>query len=258
MTTIQSVVRAVQILDLIAQEPEPLTVRSIASRLNLNVSTAHHLVRTLAQEDYVYQLPAGTYCLSHAIPRLYQSYQRNFHVDDGLMGILRDVARQSRETAYISSWHNGDAVIESIIEGPQAVRVTGMHVGYYGFAHARAGSKVLLAYLDGPAREAYLATHALDRLTNNTLTNREALTAHLALIAEQGIAFDREEFSQGVYCVAAPIFAANGEIAYSLSVSAPDSRFKEREAELVRIVMEAAAEASTLLGYRHQPQQGLT
>ena len=82
MTLIQSVQRALHILNLLAEQPEPLTVREISRRLGLNISTAHHLVRTLAAENYIYQLPNGAYCLSHAIPGLYESYRHNLQVDD--------------------------------------------------------------------------------------------------------------------------------------------------------------------------------
>ena len=153
-------------------------------------------------------------------------------------------------TNKIVGSHIVDAVIESIVEGAYAVRVSGMHVGFRGWAHARAGAKVLLAQLNDDMLDSYVAANPLLPLTRNTLTDLGAFKAHLQQVREQGYAYDREEYGEGVCCVAAPIFAANGQAAYSLSVSVPRSRFDESEAEILALVTGAAAQASTLLGFR--------
>lgn len=247
---IQSVTRALRILDTLAAHPEGLTVKEIAGHAQLNVSTTHHLVNTLKASGYVSGLGNGTYCLGSAIPRLYSAFLATMHSDKHLHEILQSLAKLTNETAYIGAWHNGEVVIEAIVEGSQALRVGGLYVGYSGYTHARATGKALLAYLNPQELDAYLASHRLVPVTPYTLQSEEELRAQLRLIAEQGFAVDREEFAEGVCCVAAPVFTAEGQAVAALTVSAPAWRFTQNEHQLVDLVVRAAHDASAAFGFR--------
>src|SRR5258705_12783851 len=56
---IQSVSRALRILEEVARSPRPLPVKVIARRCRLNVSTAYHLTRTLCYEGYLVRQADG-------------------------------------------------------------------------------------------------------------------------------------------------------------------------------------------------------
>ena len=58
---IQSVSRALRILDTLTRHPQGAGVVDIAKQLGLNVSTTHHLVNTLVDADYVIQLQMAFY-----------------------------------------------------------------------------------------------------------------------------------------------------------------------------------------------------
>jgi len=131
----------------------------------------------------------------------------------------------------------GEAVLLSIIEGRQAVRVSGLHLGYSGLTHARASGKVLLAYGPPGTIEAYLQSHAMETPTRRTVNDGGALQAEAARTRAAGYAVDEEEFAEGVSCVAAPV--ADGSMA--IGISAPSERFRERRAELIDTVVEIAS-----------------
>ena len=247
---VQSVTRALLILDTLAGNTTGLSVKDIAARLGLNVSTTHHLVNTLDDRHYVFRLANGTYGLGAAIPRLYGAFLRTAQPNARLLEIVQGLAKTTQETTYTCLWQNDEIVIQDIIEGSQALRVGGLHVGFTGYAHARASGKILLAQLSEEALDRYLATHPLTARTPNTITTREKLKAHLKLVARQGYALDHEEFAEGVCCVAAPVYSANGQAVAALSVSVPAGRFAENEAALINAVVLAAREASTALGFK--------
>jgi len=247
---VQSVTRALLILDSLAGNTEGLSVKDIAARVGLNVSTTHHLVNTLEDRQYVFRLANGTYGLGSAIPRLYGAFLRTAQPNARLLEIVQDLAKTTQETTYTCLWQNDEIVIQDIIEASQALRVGGLHVGFTGYPHARASGKVLLAQLSEEALDRYLATHPLTARTPNTITMREKLKAHLKLVAKQGYALDHEEFAEGVCCVAAPVYFANGQAVAALSVSVPAGRFAENEAALISAVVRAAGEASTALGFK--------
>src|SRR5579859_7238370 len=141
--TIQSVTRSLAILNVLAQYPHGLTVKEIAEKVRLNVSTTHHLVNTLEADDYIYRLPTGVCRIGLSIVNLYGAFLLTFQPDAHLLEVLDNLARSTRETTYVSTWQNGDIVVQAIHESPQALRIGGLFVGFRGAAHARAGGKAL-------------------------------------------------------------------------------------------------------------------
>jgi DNA-binding IclR family transcriptional regulator len=253
---IQSVSRALRILDTLTQHPEGLGVGDIAKQLELNVSTTHHLVNTLVDANYVTQLDTGQYRLGHAVARLYGSYQLTQQPEARLKTRLNQLVTAIQETGYLAGWQAGDVVIQAIAEGSQQLRVGGLQVGFHGHTHARAAGKALLAYLAPQQLDAYLAAHPMDRLTAHTLTSAAALKAQLQQVVKQGYALDEEEFADGIGCVAAPIFSAEGQAVAAYSISAPAWRLTQNFKPFVAAVKQATQEASAILGYR--PGNGRT
>jgi DNA-binding IclR family transcriptional regulator len=247
---IQSVSRALRILDTLAQNPQGLGVVEIARQVGLNVSTTHHLVNTLCANNYAGRVDSGDYRLGYAVPRLYGAYLLTQPLEARLLGVLNGLVSATRETGYLVVWQDEDVVIQAIVEGSHQLRVSGLGVGYRSHAHARAATKALLAQLDSARLDAYLDAHPLDRLTPHTICDRDTLKSNLRQIARQGYSTDREEFSIGIGCVAAPIFSASGQAVAALSISAPVWRLSENFKAYSGAVTRSAQEASAILGFR--------
>ena len=251
---IQSVARSLHILNILAVYSDGLTNREIADKVGLNVSTTHHLVNTLAVEGYVHRLDSGKCCIGHAVAPLYNAYLSNISLHTHLNNALNKLAEVTKETAYLCVWYNGHALIQAMVEGSQAVRVGGLYVGFMGNTHLRASGKALLAYLDEQELDAYLTTADFTPLTAKSVCNPEELTEQLQEVVKRGYAVDKGEFADDVNCVAAPVFSAEGEVVAVLAISAPEQRFARNEDQLVSTVVQAASNASRMLGYKASEQ----
>ncbi|MCF6473911.1 IclR family transcriptional regulator [Nonomuraea sp. MG754425] len=86
--------------------------------------------------------------------------------------------------------------------------------------HCTATGKALLAFDQKLCRE-LMARGAFERLTRRTITNLTGLERELAQVRAHGVAYSREEFTEGVACVAAPVFGPGGRICMSVGVAAP-------------------------------------
>jgi DNA-binding IclR family transcriptional regulator len=247
---IQSVARALHILNTLSDNPGGLTNREIAEIVGLNISTTHHLVNTLVSEGYVHRLDSGKYCLGHAVARLYDAYLSSISLHSHLHDALHKLAEVTKETAYLCIWHTGHALIQAIVEGSQAVRVGGLYVGFMGSTHMRASGKALMAYLDEEQLDAYLASADFAPLTTRSVSDPDRLRDQLREVVKQGYAIERGEFADGVNCVAAPVFSVEGAVVAVLTVSSPEERFVQKEVQLVNAVVQAAGNASRMLGYR--------
>ena len=251
---IQSVSRAINILNILAAHSDGLTNREIAEKMGLDVSTTHHLVNTLAVEGYVHHLDSSKYCLGHAIAHLHNAYLSNVNPNAHLCDALNKLAEITGETAYLCVWHNGHALIQGMVEGSQAVRVGGLYVGFIGNTHLRGSGKLLLAYRNEQELNAYLTTADFTPLTTKSVCDPRKLKEQLRGIVKRGYAVDRGEFADDVSCVAAPVFSAEGAVVAALAVSAPEQRFIRREEQLTSAVVQAASNASRMFGYKSSEQ----
>lgn len=234
---VRSVDKAARILLLFGGE-EVLTARDVAARLSMPVPTAYNLLETLVVTRLLRKTAARAYELGPAVGVLSDALQRRLAPPAFLLDPLHELAAATRETAYLSRWQDDDAVILATVEGVQELRVSGLHSGTRGEAHARASGKLFLAYAGPDVRERYLARNPLTALTETTITDRRELDAELERIRAAGISLDREEFADGVSCVSAPVLE-HGVVIATYTVAAPTARF-----DLDRLVAAAKAAAA--------------
>jgi IclR family transcriptional regulator, acetate operon repressor len=239
-TRIQSVARAAQILLWVAEQSHGATAKEIAGAQGLTLPTTYHLVNTLVDQGLLTKNADRQYVLGRGTAVLAQAYLRGKSVSESLLAALRQLAQRTQETVYLSDWGEYDIRVLASVEGSQLVRVAEVAAGPYEHGHARANGKVLLAYAWPEIREAYLRSHPVDKLTENTIVEPEEIARELARIRKRGYAIDQEEYAPGVSCVAAPLLH-EGRIVASLAIAVPTERFKTRRRELVATLLDVTS-----------------
>jgi IclR family KDG regulon transcriptional repressor len=244
---IQSIQRAAEILDIIAEE-ERVGVRALAKRLRLSKSTVHNLLTTLEAVGYICQSPSDRcYYLSMKLFELGSVVVNRSRLRDQVRPYLEQLAAQTKETVYLGVIDRGDVIYIDKIDTPH---VLGMltRVGERAPVHCTGIGKALLAYglLDlGAITE-------IKAYTRRTITSIEALKEHLATIRVRGFAVDDEEFINGVRSVAAPLWVHHKQVVAGISVAGPVTRMTYERVEMYgRLVARMAMEISRSLGYRY-------
>ncbi len=158
---------------------------------------------------------------------------------------LESLSRATGETVDLAVLDGDSVRFVDQLPGPQRLRAVSA-VGAVFPLHCTANGKALLAAL-GPERARALLAAKLPRLTPHTITSHRALAAELDEAARTGVAFDREEHSEGICAVGAAVPGPGGPVA-ALSVPVPTPRFLGSERRLADAVRDAAREASALLG----------
>lgn len=239
--------RALRVLDLFTLRPAPLSPRAIAQALDLNISTVYHVLNTLVHEGYLRRDSAGSYALGEKVPRLHHGYIRGLGATPRLDELVRRLSEELDESAYLALRRGRQVVVAGIVESKQAVRVASLYVGYHENLHARALGKAVLAQLDEAEVRAHFADEPPARLTRNTQTSLEAILADLRRVRAHGYAEDNEEFLEGVCCIAAPFFSADGVVAGAIAIAQPSFRFHRSRDRVVAAVRRASAGASEKL-----------
>jgi DNA-binding IclR family transcriptional regulator len=259
---ITSLWRGLQILELLAAEPEGLLAKTVSFRTGLNLSTCYHLLNTLVAAGYATkQGDTQRFALTGKVSYpAYTGLEQAWIVPE-LQPHLHAVRDATRETAYLSLRQDGEIVVGAIVDSPQALKVSLLYVGYNGAAHALALGKAILAYMDDRDVTDYLDRHGMPFLTTNTISELAALKAELTAVRRRGYSLDLEEFAPGVCCIGAPIFGVAGRVAASLAISLPASRYHTGADVLVDHVVAAANAATrtlTLLRYAAPSRGALT
>lgn len=251
---VQSVDRAVTILEALAESPEELGITQLGHRLGVHKATASRLVSTLAEHGLVERTPGSDkYRLGFGLVRLASA------VASGL-----ELVRQARPSLERLAEETGETVNLAALDGDQVVnidQITAAHlivnvnwVGKRTPLHCTSNGKVLLAHLPEPER-LHLLARPLERLTPNTIVDAEALRRELDEVRARGYAHTLEELEVGLNAVAAPVRAAGGSVVAAVSVAGPAYRVKPAEiAELARATMAAADQISRRMGYLEDPE----
>lgn len=239
-TRIGSVARAVDLLIALADTPPDVrTPRTLSAAAGVALSSTYHLLNTFEDAGILSKDTSGSYQFGPTFGLLAEEHFRNDRLPAEVVNTVRGLADASGESAYFSTWRQG--TIEMMISalGSNPVHVAMVPGGSRGVEHARASGKLLVALSDERTIERTLAA-PLERVTERTQTDPEALRAEFAMIRQQGYSVEREEFLVGVGCASAPVYAF-GRVYGAVTISAPIERFEARTDDLVAAVCEAAA-----------------
>jgi IclR family acetate operon transcriptional repressor len=245
--------RALRVLDFLADAEEPVPIKRLAAELGLNISSAYHVMNTLAVDGYVTRDErSGAYGLGAKTARLGDAYARSWPVEPELRAIVGELGARTGENAYLAMVHGRDVVITDIVESRQRVRVHALHRGYSSDLHARALGKAVLAHRQPGAVREHFAAHPPRRITQRTLVTMTAIETELERVRRRGYAEDLEEFCEGVCCVGAPFFGRDGEPAGSVSLSVPSFRYRTSRTAARDAVLDAAHAATAALAATHR------
>lgn len=248
--SVQSVDRALTILEQLARHGEA-GVTELAAGLDVHKSTAFRLVATLEQHGLVEQTEdRGKYRLGVGLLRLAGATTARLDVVQEARPVSRKLASDTGETVNIAVLADRAALYLDQVAGPSALQPHNW-VGQHIPLHATANGKVLLSGLDAGALDDVLGS--LAAYTDMTITRKGKLRTEVDHVREQGYAVAVDELEVGLSAVAAPIRNAHGDVIASMSVSGPTFRLGEaRIAEVVGLLVEAAAEVSHRLGWGHR------
>jgi IclR family acetate operon transcriptional repressor len=212
-TLIQSVQRALRIIEIVAAHGGRARAKEVARAAGLPLATTYHLLRTCTYEGWLQRLDDGSYVLGHRIDavRAGGTAARGVAHARPALEWLRDALRGA---VYLARYVDGEIVVAEIVDGPRTPRID-LWVGIHDAAHATALGKCILGQLPGPDRKDYLARHPLHGLTSRTVVEMR----RLELPSPHDVAVDDGEYAVGVSCLAAALGGAWGPAAVGVVTS---------------------------------------
>ncbi|MFD3188735.1 HTH-type transcriptional regulator BhcR [Sedimentitalea sp. HM32M-2] len=247
-TTIQSLDRALDVLDTLAQS-NGLTLTEISDQLDQSPATMYRVLSTLEARAFVEVDPATqAWHIGATAFRLGSAFLRRSSVVERSRPVMRALMEATNETSNLGIEKHGEVMFIGQVETPETIRAF-FPPGTLSPMHASGIGKALLSRRDADSLVRFLRRHRLDGFTDKTLVSAEALHAELARTRARGYALDDEERTIGMRCVAAPILNLYGEAVAGISVSGPTHRMPLDLIERIgTLVKGAAADLSRALG----------
>jgi DNA-binding IclR family transcriptional regulator len=217
--------RSLAILEHVAKSPGPVGVLDIISTLELPKATAYRLVDWFIGEGYLAREPGrkrimvGSRLTSLAFGALAAAMGNSQpHV------VLQRLVNKVNETCNIGTLINGEIMYLDRVEAKHWPLRLQFSSGSRVPLHCSAIGKLFLAFAPAARRRRLLQHLELHRYTEHTIVDPAKLEAELRQIRKERVSYDREEFLNGVVCIAVPVLGRNGELLAGVAIQAPQAR----------------------------------
>ncbi len=248
---ITSVLRALDMIELVAHADGEVGVTELAARCGMHKSSVSRIMATLALRGYVRQNPdTGRYTLGLHLAELGSACLAKVDMRQVAKPYIEELRRETGETVHLAVIMDSSMVY---IDKSESEHVLGMksRVGASVPLHCTGLGKALCAFLPEDFVLARLQRAGMTKFTSNTITDVDDFLACLARIRECGYAFDDEEHEEGIRCVAVPVMDHAGRAVAAVSASGPTVRVsRERLHEMIPLVAETGRKISAALGLR--------
>ena len=205
---VQSVDRALSILETLAEDDEGYRLSDLAVRTGLSASTVHRLLATLESRRFVqfdraeskWHVGVRSFTVGASFAR-----RRNFTAQ--AIPYLRKLRDLTRETANLAVVDDEFIIVLTRMESREIMRSLTKVGGRVAMVTSGVGKAVLATYSDEDVG-AVIRHHGMPRLTEKSIVRPSDLFRELATIRKQGFAVDDEEAEMGLRCVAAVVYNA--------------------------------------------------
>jgi DNA-binding IclR family transcriptional regulator len=242
---VQSVERAMRILDHVATASGPLPAKEIARALGLALPTTYHLLTTLVTGGYLVHLAdERAYGLGHRVDDLARGLRRQIAVPPEVERVTQVTHQEAHAAAYYAALRDAEMIVAHVAECPEHPRIRIIDVGFHQAPHATAFGKLMLATLEPGTAEDLLDSTGTPSITTSTVTDRRLLRRQLEQVRTTGLAVEVDEFQPDLSCMAAPVTDAVGRFVGAVAISMPTAQLRERRWAVERAVRIGAVRAT--------------
>lgn len=248
---IQSVDRAITVLEVLAAEKNGCGVSELARATGLHKTTVFRLLSTMMNRGYVEKGPkSDDYRLSTRFLLLSNAILDRMDLRNIARPYIKELSSKTKEVVHLAILDEGEVVYIDKVESPDhSIRIYSQ-IGKRSPVHCTALGKVFLTGVSSSEVEKIIAEKGLAKFTPKTITSLEQLRQEIAVTAKRGYGYDEMEHEEGIRCVAAPIYDRNGAITAAISISGPAIFITpERMPDLTEGILRTAREISIQLGY---------
>ncbi len=200
-----AVVRAVAVLEFVAERSVPPTFMEIVRALGVSKSTVHGLLGTLESVGWIGRSPDGFgYILGPGALAFGRRGPSDRELREAAEPLVRELAREIGETVFLGVPDGGKVVVQLVAESGRGMGISS-HPGIRLPILAPAFGRVVLAAMDPFEARRYLDGHRIPRFSERSPADAAAYMVGVDIAREAGYAHDDEEYIPGARAIAVPV-----------------------------------------------------
>lgn len=236
-------IRLFALLEVIAEKEQYFSLQSLVEELGLPKPTLHRMLQQLDSAGMIQRDGDGRhYSTGVRLRRIAENLLLNNTVHGARRNVLRTLVSEVGESCNITSCASSEVLYLDRVETPAPLRFY-LHPGSRVPLHCSASGKLFLTQMTASQRKRLLVPGSLEKYTEKTLTDPQALEAELQRASEDGYAMDNEEFLPGLTCIAMLVPVPAGKSNLGIAIQAPTLRFQTHRIEACLPALRRAAQA---------------
>ena len=192
------------ILQLFAESKHSLGISEIAKQLELSKSTVFNIIYTLEDLDILEQCHNGKFQFGTRLYLLGNETGKRSELIQAIHPYLDKINRETKLSAFLGIRSGLRAIIIDKVDTAYDIKISseiGMHLPLL----AGAGGKAILCQLKDEEIDQILTENTLRQLTSKTCMDKARFKKEVLKIRKAGIAFDDEEYIEGVIGFSVPL-----------------------------------------------------
>lgn len=244
-----SLEKALDILCLFNLETPEISAKEISRRMGYPQSTTYKYLEILLKKGFLAKsAETNKYMLGLTIFNMVNYSIAGRKLVDVAIDEMHALSEFSGESVMLTVLKGMETMCLEKVESKRLIKI-GMERGATRPLYAGATAKTLLAHQKKKFIDDYLVRLHLDKLSANTVTDKDRLLDQLEEIRRQGYAYSDSEVENGAFSVGAPIFNHKKIIVAAITVLGPKDRNDDESiTRLIAPVKDAARTISRNLG----------
>lgn len=247
--TLQSLDRALELLDILANKRLPQSAADLSNELHINRTTVYAMLNSLLKKQYIEKdETTSRYTIGYKLFELGQMYRYKFpfyNLAEKQAVILKD---KWKLNVYVSVYKECGSALMLLVQLPSGTPM--LSAGWSTPLHATGMGKVLLSGFTDEQLEEELQGMTFTSYTSSTITDPAVLRAVIQDVKKQGYAFDNCEYLDNTFCIASPLRDIAGHVVAAMSISGPKELVAENREDILRDIQAATRLISMDLGWR--------
>lgn len=247
---IQSVRRALQVLNLFSATHPRWGISEISRVLDLHKATVQGLVQTLALEGFLEQdKETRKYALGLKVYGLGVALASSLEINQKSAGTANRLAASVEKLVRVAVLEGHKAII-TLDAYPRSQPFLFRQFGLDFPLYCTALGKALLAYFSEKELKSYLEQTELVAFTAATIVDKAKLNKELQQIRKDGYSVNRQEHFLGRAAIGSPIHNKEGSVLGSIAIiGTPEAILGSNLKSFANQVVASAAEISHSMGY---------
>lgn len=247
---VQSVDRALSILEILSTAPEGMGIKEISEGVSLHKSTVHRLLSTLIEKMYVRQNEKNNkYMLTFKMFELGNRMAESISVVDVVRPYLKELVEQTGEVAHFVVREDNEIIYIDKMEPNNTIRMSS-RIGKRIPMYCTAVGKSMMSYMNDNEIKKIWDSSTIMQITPKSIVDFDEYMTTINQVRKEGFARDEEENELGIRCIGAAILDYKNEVCGAISISGPTGRFTlEKISPYSKLIKETALNISKEIGY---------